>query len=482
MIAELIFDWARKTPDRTAIVVNGQPCSYRSFAEFIAVARGFFARRDCVGPGVAVVASHHLVDFWVISAALRSLGLTTIAAQSVEAIGQLGLPGLRFVVTTVGENWEGLEQLCATKGLRLLKMDPEGEAPLDLDAAAPCQPGGHILQTSGTTGVYKNVLIDPSFEPEFTRRRVHDSGVTRDSVVNLFGMGGWTGGGYKSAVAVWWVGATAVIDQRSVRHLALLYPGITHALLTPAMLDAILAAPEGSFPRNPAMRLNVTGGTLTQTQIDAAKARITPQLYNGLGATETSTFGYTPLDTPDDHRWHLLVPGVAVEIVDDFDQPLPRGELGRVRVSTKGGPTSYLHDEEATRAFFKDGFFYPGDLGVIRADGRMALHGRFTDVINMNGLKISPAPVEDRLREALGVRGVCLLSMQNERGEEEIHVIIESRIPIDSRELSAALRLELSGFPQGHVHYVPALPRNSMGKLLRLAAREQAVARMAAAG
>jgi acyl-coenzyme A synthetase/AMP-(fatty) acid ligase len=219
------------------------------------------------------------------------------------------------------------------------------------------------------------------------------------------------------------------------------------------------------------MGLSVTGGTITQSQIDLAKARITPHLYNGLGATEVNSFGYTAIESPDDHRWHRLVPDVEVQIVDEFDQPVRTGEVGRVRVTTAGGPTSYLHDAEATRAFFKDGFFYPGDLAVIRSDGRIALQGRVTDVINLRGEKISPAPKEDFLREALGVGGVCLFSMQDDDGEEELHVIIEAPSPLPAEQITSLLRRELGEFGRAQVHYVRVLPRNDMGKLLRQAAR-----------
>jgi fatty-acyl-CoA synthase len=145
------------------------------------------------------------------------------------------------------------------------------------------------------------------------------------------------------------------------------------------------------------------------------------------------------------------------------------GQVGRLRVDTVDGPTGYLNDEAASREFFKDGFFYTGDLAVERADGRFALHGRVTDVINIEGRKISPAPIEDRLREALGVSGVCLYSRQDKAGEEEIHVVIEAPAPVPMDQLTTALKAELRGFPHANVRYVAALPRNAMGKLLRRA-------------
>jgi acyl-CoA synthetase (AMP-forming)/AMP-acid ligase II len=478
-LAELIFGWAERTPDKTAVVINGRPIGYRAFADQIAVARGFFARRGWTGEGVVVLAIADLLGFWVVSLALRSLGLTTIAMTSAEAIAGLDLPEARGVVCIAGQVWQGLEAVSAARGLPLVAFVAVAEAPLDFAAPPPSGPGGNILRTSATTGAFKLVLIEPAFEVEFLPKRLVASGLTEASVVNLFAFGGWTGGGYKTSALPWMVGATIVIDQRRPFPLPLLQPGLTLSLMVPEMLDAVLAAPEGSYPRSETMWLSVTGGGLTQAQINAAKARITPLLFSGLGATETAAFGFTPLETPDDQRWHQLVDGVPVEIVDDLGRPVPPGVVGRLRVSSAGGPTRYLHDDAASREFFRDGFFYPGDLAMIREDGRIALQGRVTAVINVRGHKISPEPIELQLKEGLGVKEVCLFSMPDAAGEEEIHVIIETPAALAPDRLVAGLRQALSGFPHAQVHYTTSLPRNAMGKVLRQAAREQALARFA---
>jgi acyl-CoA synthetase (AMP-forming)/AMP-acid ligase II len=177
--------------------------------------------------------------------------------------------------------------------------------------------------------------------------------------------------------------------------------------MTPQLLAQVLAAPAGAFTRNDEMRLAIGAGASLQRDIDQAKSRITPHLFNYIASTETGLYAFTPLETAEDLKWHRLVPGARlVEMVDESDRPVPNGEIGRVRLSTAGGPTGYLNDEAATQTFFKDGFFYPGDLAIMRSDGRMALQGRSTDVINVRGLKLSPALIEERLSERLGVSGV----------------------------------------------------------------------------
>ncbi len=157
----MIFDWAKQAPDKTAIIYNGTAFSYHSFAQLIAVARGYFVRRGYIGPGYAVLAFYNLLDFWILSLALRSLGLTTVAVGSTAGVGELGLPNIRCVITNPGEAWAGLQGLCTELGLPLLSVALAGEPALGLESFETPRPlGGHILRTSGTTGTRKMVLIE----------------------------------------------------------------------------------------------------------------------------------------------------------------------------------------------------------------------------------------------------------------------------------------------------------------------------------
>ena len=480
MIAGLIADWAKRTPEKTAVIHNGRSWSYSSFAERIALARAYFLRRGYAGSGHAVLAVYNLMDFWILSLALRSLGLTTVAVGSAAMLDTLELPDIRCVITRPGETWPDLAPLCEARGLAMLPVSLEDE-PLP-DAAppeTPHQPGGHILLTSGTTGSYKMVLITPATDAVFLRLKAEVAGLSQDAVLSVFHFPPWSIFGYRWAAAPWIVGGTTLIEQGREPYRALLNPRITHGVIIPAVLGLVLAAPANTFARNDAMQLAVGGGAMTHRQIEQTKARITARLFSTLGSTEADNIGYTPLETEEDYRWHRLLPRRTVEIVDESDRPVPTGEVGRVRIGTTGGPTAYLGDEAATKVFFKKGYFYPGDLAVMRSDGRLALQGRVTDVINMRGHKIFPGPIEDRLSELLDVSGVCLFSMPGKSGEEEIHVAIEASAPIESERLHAALNRALKGYPRAHVRYVASLPRNQMGKVLRQAVRARVAANLA---
>jgi len=137
-----------------------------------------------------------------------------------------------------------------------------------------------------------------------------------------------------------------------------------------------------------------------------------------------------------------------------------------VRIRLLAGSAGYLDDEAATHAFFRDGYFYPGDLGVFREDGRLALLGRATEVINILGNKIAVGPIEGVLQRKLQVSGVCVLSFPNQTSQEEVHVVIESTRRLQGDVIAAALNSALP-IKRVRVTYLDVLPRNEMGKIQR---------------
>jgi acyl-coenzyme A synthetase/AMP-(fatty) acid ligase len=469
MIAAFVYAAAERAPEQPALVVNGRALTYGEFARAIEAMIQSFEGAGIGGEGYAVVAVYDLMEHWIVSLALRELGLTTVPVHSAANARDLNLTHVRCAVTQADEDWPGLEPLCQTSGWPLVRLRWAGAManPLEVGRLRAAHPGEHVLQTSATTGAYKKVLIARRFEPELIELRREGDSLDERARYALFDFGAWTAAGYMGAAAVWLGGGTVVQWQGAEAHRCLEMPGLTHADTMPDLLARVLAAPEGTIPFQGEMTLFLSGGTPRQAQVDAAHARLTPLVWNSIGATEALTFAETRLLTPDDRRWHELRPERDPQVVDDADRPVGVGEIGSLRVSTKGGPNGYLDDAAATARFFKDGYFYTGDLAMLRGDGRMALMGRTTDVINIGGQKISPAPFEDAICERLGVTGACLFSRPGASGEEELHLVLEAPAPLDVSTLTRALRRTLRGFPRAEVRYTSKLPRNANGKLLR---------------
>src|SRR5262249_2170515 len=161
-----------------------------SFAQRIAIARGYFARRGYLGPGYAVLAVSNTMIFWIFSLALRSLGLTTVSVGSPAILRKLGLTNVRCVISIPGESWEGLDGLCTELGLNLLSVSLVGETAPRLEWPEALHPlGGHILLTSGTTGIPKMVLMSPETDADILRLHVELFGIDQHTLLSVFDFG-----------------------------------------------------------------------------------------------------------------------------------------------------------------------------------------------------------------------------------------------------------------------------------------------------
>jgi len=104
---------------------------------------------------------------------------------------------------------------------------------------------------------------------------------------------------------------------------------------------------------------------------------------------------------------------------------------------------------------------------VLDGQGRLALHGRTTDVLNINGDKIATEPWEREIRERLGCDEVCILAGNFGDDSDRLHLFLEASRPITSELLTETLRSVLFGFPDVQVHKLGALPRTPLGKVRR---------------
>jgi acyl-coenzyme A synthetase/AMP-(fatty) acid ligase len=156
----------------------------------------------------------------------------------------------------------------------------------------------------------------------------------------------------------------------------------------------------------------------------------------------------------------------------DAGQPLAVGQLGHVRARVLDGLCGYVGDKATSQRFFREGWFYSGDLGTFRADGRLALGGRVTDVVNIMGNKLATGPLERSLQDQLGAEAVCMLSLPDRDGDEVVHVVIGRRRKLTRPELEALSKGPLRAIPKLQFVVLPSLPRNAMGKVLRVKVRQ----------
>jgi len=478
-ILERIHATACAEPEKLALAVNGRGVGYGAFWRLIDACRRQLSPR-LPDHGLAIVSTSSILDGWILCLALRSLGLDAgVIREPVHAALFEGLD-VACVISLTGEGRVAPPLPSGAIGLDLAR--PSAAA---IDPAAPPPPlwsdvraGNQVLLTSGTTGEGKRVLSNAGATADridARNGRYHALQGFRqqgpDTVLNILGLALWTAAGHSRPIFTWALGGGVVAwDQDGDFHRTLAWPGITHTLATPAFLADLTGMPEGSFPYLPEMQLIVVAGALSPALARETRRRLTPRILVNLSATEVGGWARTVIETDEDLRWYRLDPGRRVEVVDDADAPLPAGALGRVRVALRpDGPRGYLADPETSAAFFRDGWFYPGDLGVLDGKGRLALYGRTTDIVHIDGNKFPAEPWERAIQEQLECEGVCVLSGSWTTEAEQLHLFIESRKPISAEALRRAVQSTLTGFAGVHVHKVERMPRTGSGKIRRIA-------------
>jgi acyl-CoA synthetase (AMP-forming)/AMP-acid ligase II len=122
---------------------------------------------------------------------------------------------------------------------------------------------------------------------------------------------------------------------------------------------------------------------------------------------------------------------------------------------------------ESTQAF-RDGWFYPGDIGRLTQEKLLVIAGREKTIVNIGGDKLNPELVEEVILSFAGVAQAGVFGVANEMGIEELWSLIVPRADFDERALRAHCAGNLlETFVPVRFIAVDSLPLNDMGKLER---------------
>ncbi|CAM3436461.1 acetate--CoA ligase [Hydrogenibacillus schlegelii] len=212
---------------------------------------------------------------------------------------------------------------------------------------------------------------------------------------------------------------------------------------------------------------------------------------NTYGQTETGTawassiVGLSP--TKPGAAGHPL-PGYAAEVVDEFGQPVPAGELGFL-VLTRPFPSlarTVWGDPERYREIYFSripGKYFSGDAAILDPDGQLWVTGRVDDVINVSGHRIGTMELEAALINHPAVAEAAVVGEPDPiRGEVPVaFVILRSGVAATDRaarealerEFAEAIVREIGAYARpARVFIVPTLPRTRSGKIMRRLLRE----------
>ena len=170
---------------------------------------------------------------------------------------------------------------------------------------------------------------------------------------------------------------------------------------------------------------------------------------------------------------------VDVRIVDEDGRPLPTGVAGEVVVRGVTVMRGYWRNPQASAQALRDGWLFTGDVGALDEDGFLTLKDRSKDVVISGGTNIYPREVEEALLLHPGVAEACVVGRPHpDWGEEVVAVIVpRAGARIDEQALEALCLANIARFKRPRAYlFVPALPKNNYGKVLKRTLRERLVA------
>lgn len=468
MFDSYVRDHASWTPRATAVFLPARQVSY---AEFNADIDRFGAGLAALGVGAqSGVVSVGVIDpylQYLATAALSRLGVPSAPANDEGADLSLadedrphaGGPPL----VALSRDWMRATLAAEPYPLPNLLRDP-----LAL---------GRVMLSSGTTRAPRRVGLTWRRLELGNHATLHEYCAGKHGTwIPLVGIDSMMG--LALCMGAWSVGASAAnaIPMGDLPHwLETLPPGVIS--LTPTHLRLLLATlPEGFRPR-PQWRIICGGSILPLAVAREARLALTPDIRLLYGATECGTLALGHAAGLEDAPGQVgITPtGGIVQIVDEQGQPAPEGQSGEIRNRGPRMVQGYLGDPEATAERFRDGWFYTGDVGRRLPDGRLVLEGRADDRMNLGGVKVMPAVLEEAALDCPGVRDATAFAVPGPEGFDHCWLAISAQPGFDRDSLT----LHLAGYPHLPAHrfaWTDEIPRNAMGKADRAKLREAVLA------
>jgi len=258
--------------------------------------------------------------------------------------------------------------------------------------------------------------------------------------------------------------------------------GVTNALFVPAMLGFMAQVPGAAARQFPGLRSIVYGASpITDETLLSAMKVFKCDFVQVYGMTET-TGAITELPAADHDpggpRAHLLrsagkpYPWVELRIVDLVTgTEARRGEVGELHTRSPQNMAGYWgKPDETARTITPEGWLKTGDAGYLDTEGYLFLTDRVKDMIVSGGENIYPAEVENVLAAHPAIAEVAVIGIPDPRWGESVKAVVALRqgATAEAAELVAWCRERLAHYkcPQS-IDFLPALPRNPSGKVLK---------------
>jgi acyl-CoA synthetase (AMP-forming)/AMP-acid ligase II len=470
-IVDPILAQCRFQPDAPALCAPGEPHATIAYGQMGKLINNVARHAERIGLRRGDNVVLYVED--MIGHALLILGLAKAGVVSVSGRGPELPPEIKVdaIVADI--------EAALPSGKRIIRadaswMDGDGTALDPRLSETDRDRGCRIVFTSGTTGEPKGVAFTHRMVAERAARFDYLAGSLLPACLrSCSALGFSTSLGFLHLIYVLTRGGLAVLAGGSHRHAmsACEFYEVPFWIGSPGGLAELLAVYEEAKTRRCDLRGMLAGGSpLSKALSDRVRARLCANLVSAYGSTETNMVATAPAWVTAEIPGAVgyLTPGMIVEAVDGADRPLPLRSEGIIRIRGPYNVAGYVDAPDETASAFRDGWFYPGDIGSLTGDHMLIVSGRQKTVMNIGGDKVSPEIIEATLMAFAGVDRAGVLSVTNAFGIEEVWAAIASQGGVNEGRLRAFCQglLPPAFVPRRFVG-LGEIPVNEMGKVDR---------------
>lgn len=197
-------------------------------------------------------------------------------------------------------------------------------------------------------------------------------------------------------------------------------------------------------------------------------------LYNFYGSTESGRTCALDFSVSKNKKKCIGKPSKNAEIVFTNDGRIPINATpenpGLLASRGSMNMSGYWRNEELTREILVDGFVFTNDLGFFDDDGYAFIIGRRDDVINYNGIKISPTEIEDIVTQYPEIEECACVGISDSMAGQIPKLFVVAKdsntFRMDEFIQSISNRIDKTKMPK-QIELIDSLPRTFNGKLNR---------------
>lgn len=411
---------------------------------------------------------------------LRDSGARLLIAHGEQLSGRPGLsaiPELGVALVDPVDGQSGSRRFEELKSARLLTETRGGGE----DTAS-------IMYTSGTTGLPKGVMLSHRawLSVADKTRSTLDYGPAE---VTLHTAPLTHGAGFLLLPTLA-VGGVNVVCPRfhPARALDLFASeGVTNGFFVPSMIQMLLDQKSDTRRFDALRTIYYAGSPIDPGTLTGALERFGNVLIQSFGQMEVPMF-LTVLDRSDHERIRSqprsamarsagrVVPGVELKIVADDGQPCRGDTPGEIVVRGPHMMSGYWHRPDATADTMRDGWVHTGDVGYFDEQGYLYLVDRKKDMIISGGSNVYAREVEETLLAHPALKEAAVIGLPDLKWGELVCAVLVSHdgSPLADSELEQYCRETLPDYRRPRrFFWIPALPRNAYGKVLKRELRQR---------